>query len=229
MRSRTAGVIISFIILSALLAPGCNQQRTTDSQEGTKNTFADAQTAAAQSLTTFRKLVTKDNYKELGFETPEEVSGAALGQPLKIVFVELDKLRAYQPGSDPAAVLSDMNEVFYPVNVREQTRSSITVRQIEGGKWRASNFGGASLAKQIAQMNPQPSATAPENNAAALLVHVAALNLYFVAHRAENHLMFTSVADVPAYNLRAGKALTAEEVFSLLVPVAKQQPDDLES
>src|SRR4249920_1258685 len=105
-------IIVSFLIA----APGCSQERVLhqgSSREGASPRFADTQTAAAQSLQTFGKLITKDNYKELGFDSVEEVVEARLGAPLAIFFVRLDRLREYQPGSDPNTLLADSAQVYY--------------------------------------------------------------------------------------------------------------------
>jgi len=179
--------------------------------------FTDAQSAANHSLATFRKLVNAQNYKELGFESPDEVASAALGTPIRTSMVKLEQLKAYKAGDDANRLLSELDQVYYPVTVRDQVRSTVTVEQ-SSGKWRATGFGPANLAKQIDRAR-KAGGTA---SGAQILVHVAPFNLYFVGNRVENRLVLTSAGDYSSYNLKAGASLPAEEVFAALVPFAQQ-------
>lgn len=208
-----------FVILLVMSAQGCGRsqgsQQSTN-QGGGAQTFQDAQTAATQALATFRKLVNAQNYRELGFDSPDEAGSATLGEPIKVLIVRLDQLSGYQPGSDPSRLLSDANQVFYPVNARERVRSSITVEQVDG-KWRAASLGNAGLANQISEVRKgTPTSTAD------VIVQVPALGLYFIGRPdASNKLMLTSLATSTPYNLRAGATQPAEEVFAALVPFAR--------
>jgi hypothetical protein len=219
-------VATAAVSLALLMISSCNQDRGAqqNSNRGAEQqTFADAQTAATQSLTTFRQLVTKDNYQQLGFESPDEVSGATLGQPIQVFMVKLDQLREYKAGTDPNALLTNVNQMQYPVMVRDQVRSAIAVGQADG-KWKATSFGNAGLARQVAQARKaDASSTTPDAASQSTLVHVAALGLYFVANRnADGKLIMTPLADNPAFNLRAGASMPAEQVFTLLSPFAQK-------
>jgi len=137
-------------------------------------TAPDPQTAAAQSLATFRQLVNDTNYRELGFESAAEVANATLGEPLRVMFVRLDRLRAYQPG-DPDKLLTDLHQINYPVLVNQSTRSSVVVQE-ENGRWKTATLGNGALARQIAEARktmPAAGASPP------FVLHVGALGLYF--------------------------------------------------
>jgi hypothetical protein len=215
-------IILAVVLVGVQLVQGCNrstalQQNT--NQGGGAQAFADAQTAATQSLATFRKLVTSENYKELGFESADQVANARLGAPLQIFIVKLDQLREYQTGSDPNRLLNEGAQLYYPVAVGEQTRSSLVVEQSEG-KWKAASFGNAGLAKQIAVVSKR--ATAPQTTVSSeFIVQVPALGIYFLGHRADNKLMLTPLATDPGYDLKAGATQPAEEIFTKLAPFAK--------
>ena len=205
---------VASVILSMLLTTGCDKIRSigqnSSPQQAPPKTFADAQTAATESLATFRQLVNAQNYKELGFESAEEVSNATLGEPIHVLVVSLNQLRQYEPGTDPNKLLTDFNQVHYPVVVREQVRSAILVDQA-GGKWKAGTFGAANLAKLIAaaRKGTQTSTTSQDS-----VVQVPALGLYFLGHRNEdNKLTLTPLTDNPDFKFRAGGAMPAEEVF----------------
>ncbi|MCU1268647.1 MAG: putative secreted protein [Acidobacteria bacterium] len=221
MRRSFAGLITLSVILLFILVQACNRDQgsTSKSNQGqAEPTFTDAQSAANQSLATFRKLVNAQNYKELGFESPEEVANAALGAPLRTSMVKLEQLKAYKAGDDANRLLSEIDQVYYPVIVQNQVRSAISVEQ-SNGKWRATGFGPANFAKQIDRARKAGNA-APD--AQQILVHVAPFNLYFVGRRVENKLMLTPAGDYQSFNLKAGATLPAEEVFATLATFAQQ-------
>ena len=208
--AKLKGLIIIFLLIAG---PGCR-----NAQEGAPPTFADAETAAKQSLPTFHKLITKGNYyKDLGFDSAKEAAGAQLdlGAPLAIFFVRLDRLREYQPGIDSNTLLSNSSRVYYPVLINKQARAAIIVEMTDG-KWKAASMGSAGLSKQISQV--QTAATAPSD----MLVQVPALGIYFIGRRgADKKLILIPLADDLKYKLRAGAEQPADDVFARLVPFAK--------
>jgi hypothetical protein len=206
-----------------LLVPACKQTggQAPTNQGGEVQTFSDAQSAAARALETYRKLVTNDNYKELGFESLDEAAAATLGEPRRVFAVKLDQLRAYQAGGDPNRLLTDANRVIYPVAVREQVRSSISVEQ-KDGKWRAMDFGNAGLAKQIAQASRNLTASNQKPEETPIVVHVLPFNLYFLGHRFEKRLLLTPLGDYSTFNLKSGAPAPADEVFASLASFAKE-------
>jgi hypothetical protein len=217
MYYRVAASLTVAVLLLAMLVQGCNRDSQTSTGQAQETpTFTDAQSAANQSLATFRKLVNAQNYKELGFESADEVANAALGQPLRTSMVKLDQLKAYKAGDDPNRLLSDANQVHYPVTVQNNVRSAISIEQ-SNGKWKATGYGPANLAKQIARARGNASADTEQ-----ILVHVAPFNLYFAGQRANGRLMLTPVGDYSSFNLRAGATMPAEEVFAALVPFAQK-------
>jgi hypothetical protein len=214
---------VASVILSILLTAGCDKIRSAGRKEAPPKTFADAQTAASESLATFRQLVNAQNYKELGFESAEEAANATLGEPIHVLVVSLNQLRQYERGSDPNKLLTDFNQIHYPVVVGDQVRSAILVDQL-GGKWKAGTLGGANLAKLIAaaRKGAQTSNTSQDT-----VVAVPSLGLYFLGHRTEdNKLTLSPLADNAAFGFRAGGAIPAEEVFAALVPAAKSLNTD---
>ena len=221
MRRPFAGLITLSVVLLFVLAQACNRgqgSNSTSDRGQEEPTFTDARSAANQALVTFRKLVNAQNYKELGFESADEVANASLGAPISTAMVNLEQLKAYKAGDDPNRLLNNLDKVYYPVAVQNAVRSTITVEQLNG-RWRATGFGPANLAKQIDSARKTGAATA---NAQQLLVHVAPFNLYFVGNRVEGKLMLTPVADYSTYNLKAGSTLSADQVFNVLVPFAQQ-------
>jgi hypothetical protein len=172
---------------------------------------------ATKSLETFRQLVTERNYQAMGFTSADEVKSATLGEPLLTYFVRLDRLREYQPTTDPNTMLSGGDEVIYPIQVGQQVRSSIRLTQ-HGGSWQAVSFGGPRLSRALFEARARQAA-APATSYMA--VAVPALNLQFLGVKAGQKLTLISLQDNPRAKLTAGSALPAEQVFASLVPLAK--------
>lgn len=158
MRYSFAVVRALSVILVVMLVQGCGQD--SDSQQnanrggdkqGAQQDFATNTDAANEGLRTFALLVTEENHKSMGFDAVADVKNASLGQPLQVMMVGLDQLRKFQTNSDPNALLNDTHQVIFPVQVRGETRSSISVSQAEGGRWKAVGYGNPYLAKQIDQ------------------------------------------------------------------------------
>src|SRR5262249_27364332 len=130
------------MIIAALLlfVMGCSQRETP------KPPSAQPQEAAANALTVLQKLVTDQNYRALGFESADEVKEAQLGQPLAVYYVGLEKLKAYREGTDVNSLLAPYAETIYPVTVRGNVRSSVTIVHKDAG-YEPASFGNADVVK----------------------------------------------------------------------------------
>jgi len=206
-------LLLSLFAALLLTAPPARAQ-------GAAAPFGEIQPVAQKALKTFSRLVTKENYKRMGFEDPEEVRSATLGAPLQDFIVRLDKLKSYAPGGSLEELLTATDQVIYPVLAKGRVRSSITISKT-GGSWRAVSFGGPNFIKLI-------SGTLEENTKATRLasseyqvVRVPSLNLFFLGFRLNNELMFVPVADNARLKFRAGAGMKAENVFSAILPEAR--------
>lgn len=205
-----------------ILTMACNSTgREPEDGVSEQQPAADPQTAAMQALQTFRQLVNEANYREVGFESPREVDSATLGEPLEVVFVRLDQLREYQPARNPEDLLSSLNQMSFPVLVDGAARSSIVVQQEQDGRWRSTELGNGTLARQIADARRRLPPAEPQR-----LVHVGALGLHFLASRADDRLMLTALTTDPDLQLRAGMTEPADTVLARLVPFARRVRDD---
>jgi predicted small lipoprotein YifL len=188
--------------------------------------------AATRGLETLRAMADQGKFAVLGFSSPEEAKTATLGVPLHIYMVRLDELQQYRPAVDPATLLHDAAQDFYPVLVAEQTRSSIIISGADG-RFAAVSFGGAPLARALTERQqavmsaPLPRNAAPAQNFA--IVHVAALNLYFLAFEQRGRLMLAPASDVEQFALRADVPLPAAVVFARLAEQARTMRPDVPS
>lgn len=189
-------------------------------QEQKPVTQPDAQAAATRALEPLRKLVTADNFRDMGFEGPAEAASAALGDPIRVQIVRLDALRQYEAGADPGPLLTDASRVIYPVTVNSQVKSSIIVEG-SAGQWKATSYGGPHLVRQMARYRTDVNARLKPAPDSLSVVHVAALNLYFLGYRVDGRLMLTPLESHATYKLEAGASLPADQVFATLVPFAR--------
>ena len=194
-------ILLTCVLAAAVpLAAQMNDEKSDES----------ATRAATTGLATLRALAEKA--PEVIGMNEKDAGAAQLRPPLRVMFVPLDKLKAYH-GEEPFALLLDVKTYFYAVSVGAEVRSSITVKNANN-TWTATEFGNQALAKRIAQV--RGGATA-----AAMLVRIPALNLDFVGTESGGKLQLTSLFDVPGTDIRMGNTVDAAHVFAALVPMAQ--------
>ena len=201
-------IIVGLLSLS-LAAASCGKKFG----EGAPLPVGDSSQAAANALDTLRALVTEQNYKNLGFDSVSEVKNAALGAPLPVYEIGLDRLKGYEAGQDGNALLTPTEEILYPVAVGGETRSSVSVVKKERG-YVPSSFGKASIAKGLARFRGQ-------DTAATFAVHIPILGLYFLGRRIEGRLMVTPVVESTRPPLRAGAIVPIEEIVKAIGPLLR--------
>ena len=177
---------------------------------------------ASESLATLSKLVTKQkNYREMGFESLNELKRMNIGEPLQVFIVRLDHLKEYKKGGDPNKMLSGGNHVIYPVLVNKQVRSSVTIAEVEKN-WRAVSFGNPTVVKLLTKIRMDSAETNRLPLSSYFIVRVPALNFYFLGYRIDNKLMLTPLLDDPRFEFKTGVSKSADKVFTTILPAAKE-------
>jgi hypothetical protein len=176
---------------------------------------------AAKALAIFGGLVNSKNFKQMGFESVEEVRSAVLEVPLKEYIVPLDPLRKYEPNTDPRTLLSDTGQVTFPVKVGDRVRSSVTLSNVKG-EWMPVSFGDANLHKLFARIRDENSRTAGLQKTDYFIVRIPALSLVFLGYEKEDRLLFVPILDDSAYGFRAGGSIPARDVFVAVREAARQ-------
>ncbi|HWB85422.1 MAG TPA: hypothetical protein VG675_14865 [Bryobacteraceae bacterium] len=200
---RTMSVFVSLLVV---LTAGCSQGGGGKAPPSAQQ----PEEAARNALATLQKLVTAQNYRTMGFESVDEVKSAALGQPLALVQIGLDQLKAFRPGGNVNSLMQSSPETIYPVTVNGQVRSSVTVSKSASG-YAPSSFGNADIVKSLSRYRQSPDA---------FVVRVPALNLYFLGSRVENRVMLTPIVEDNRLKLQPGVPAPAEQVIEQLVPIA---------
>lgn len=180
---------------------------------------------ASAALPTFRQLVAQQkNYREMGFDSPDEISKASVGDPFQVFMVRLDELSKYNENQDPNGLLHERKQFLYPVVVGNQVRSSITVASTAKG-WEATSFGGFNRIKMLSKVRADSIETSKLAPSAYFLVEVPGLKLVFVGYRAGGVLMLSPLLNDPSFNFREGVAMPASRAFTTLRPAVKSHMD----
>jgi hypothetical protein len=196
----------SVAVWSIVVAMGCAQS----GQSSAQASVPQAQDAARGGIAVLQKLVTDQNYREMGFDSRDDVSRAGIGEPWSMFNIGLDQLKRYQPNADVNALLAPSADTIFPVTVNGQVKSSITVTKGEGG-YKASSFGNAPVVKELSKHR---------QSAGSFVVRVPALNMYYVGSRVEGRLMLTPIIDDTRLKFQAGVAVPAEQLLEQLARIA---------
>ena len=175
---------------------------------------------AQSSLKSFSKLITKENYRQMGFESPKEIQYAVLGTPMEDYMVRLDTLKEYKPGSNPNKLLMKTDQFIYPVLVKKKVRSSITISKIKE-KWKAVSFGGSNFIQLVSKRLKDSSKATGLDISSYFSVRVPALNIFFIGYNTKRGLMLIPLMDDRRLKFKAGIGMNAEKVFSTILPDAK--------
>ena len=171
------------------------------------------QQAASNALSVLQKLINDQNYRTMGFDSVDEVKQAQLGQPFAVSTIGLEQLKSYRTGANANSLLANSAETIYPVLVRGQVKSSVTIVQKQDG-YQPSSFGNAEIIKSLARYRQGEFA------ASEFVVRVLALNMYFLGRHVEDRLFLTPITDDPRLKLHPGESVPAELVLEQLVPLA---------
>jgi hypothetical protein len=226
MTARGSRIVLCALLLGAPLAQGQSRgDRAGQDRQAPPPAQAEMQApglrrAADAGLGELRRLAAAGSFRELGFESAGEARGATLGAPLPVYLVRLDALRKYEAGADPERLLTRIPRLLIPVLIGGRARSSIA---LEGPPERlaAVSFGSPALIEALvdaARQSAERSGVPPRDH---FLVHVAALNAYYVGHREGSALVLTAVDEDAASDLAAGGSAPAARIFAALAATAR--------
>lgn len=208
--------LLSMILVIVLISGGAGAQDNKLPLETVKQ-------VATEALPLFGELVTKENLAAMGFKSIDDVRKVALDDtepPLQVFMVRLDRLKEYQVGADANGLLTGGDMAYYPVTIGGQVAAAIGVEKMNE-KWEATSVGDAALIRMFTSVRRQSMDSTRIDAQAYFVVWVAALNLNFVAYRADDSLMLIPVQDDDAYEFKTGVAMPAERVFEIILPAAK--------
>jgi hypothetical protein len=183
--------------------------------------------AEAASRAIAERSLTSSKSRGRGSMTPlgpaDSLSTATLGPALPVYYVPIDKLREYEPNSNPLPLLSAPTSVIYTVMAGGAATSAIEVsKTASDGEWAVAIRGRAALAKDLAEQINRPGEVA---GTVRLCVWVAAMDQRFYGALSNNTLRLTPLSDDPEFEFRKGVSLPAATVFTRLRPAALRLTD----
>jgi len=129
-----------------------------------------------------------------GFEAGDNVASAALGEPLRLYYIDEKDAQAYHRGQALDRILQPSGQWFVPVMIRGTNRAMLGVVDNGQGKWVGSTFGMAVLARKW--QNIQKWWPAAGNAAPELIVCPPADGYFFTVPRIAPPNL-TSLDDIP--------------------------------
>jgi hypothetical protein len=180
----------------------------------------EATVAAQAEMLEFSEVVSGENFRALGFSTPDEAKRAVLGEPIELYSVRLDELRRYDPAANPETLIRRQLQYLFPVLVAGKLRSSIEVAKV-GSTWKGVRFGSPQIMRTLDGIRRTQAKELKRAPSSFFLVRVRALNVAFMGHRDGGTLWLTPIpntTDVPLMTRRT----PAATVFRLLLPAAQR-------
>ena len=198
--------------------PTMNAQTTSTTAAG----YADPETAAREALKYIPALVTADNAKEMGFDAvPGDTSVLALGQALPVFYIRHDRLNAYSMGHDIRKLLTDGEEMRYPIYEKGKAVCSVVVAK-QQGVWTFRSLGDANLVKELTEVRDRQASVSGKAHAQYFIVHIPSMYLMFIAHYdTTGKLILSHIHDNADYGFVKHATHDAEHVINAILPHAK--------
>lgn len=150
---------------------------------------------------------------EFGFSQAGDPARATLGEPLHLLTITPDALRAYRAGDDVDTVLSETDLWYVPVLVDGEVRSVLVIDRMEEG-WQAVSLGYAPLAADLNALQrawPKAAGYDPQ----LVCVFQARRYLFTIPQRGTRNLTLLSRGAV-SESARRGAVESLEDVDSVL-------------
>src|SRR5262249_27124833 len=192
-------------------------------------TYPNHEEAARKALDGLRQVASKDAMdpnvatyaKLLGFSSAEEMTAAIPGSPIRIYSVDAKGLRKFAEDGNLQTLLVDTRQVIYPLLIKGQARSSLTVAELEPQSWRVTIKG----LKPVDVIEPY------RRSSSNFLVTIGFLNLHFLGDQKSGQFILIPISDIniPGLDLRPGIDLPAESIFRQLALNIKTYKEPLRS
>jgi hypothetical protein len=185
----------------------------------------DYEPVVRNALVTLRGMINAENAQAMGFRSDKEVEQAKPDTPIPLLLIQLDDLRAYQRGNNIHPLFKNYQQYLLPLSVNNEVRSSITLER-KDQQLSAISYGSPTLARTLTKVRQEAARQQNVPVGKFYSVHVAALRQYFIAYDdPSGKVMFIPVVDDNSLNLRAGRAVPAEDALESLKTIAQSYND----
>jgi hypothetical protein len=183
-------------------------------------TLGGAHAAATQAMQQVASIVAAGDYRSLGFANSGDINQATLGTPIRMVFLPLDRLSAYEDGQDPVATLEDSEGLIFPILVNGAVTSGVFLAKVGTG-WKMVGLGQPERVKLMEQTRNALAAANNVDKASLFAVKALGLDLTFIGRVQDGKLLVTPIEDMPTFGLTANQEVRAETALHNLSPAAR--------
>jgi hypothetical protein len=170
--------------------------------------------AAASGLEKYKKLILLQPRKENQL-TASDTSSLILGRPLPTAIVPLDRLKKYQSGQSADSIITDIDELIYPViNGKDRSVSGTLTLTKKNDVWAATRFG----ADRAVIQSATDSLSVPGRSYR--LVKILAFHKSFLSYSDAGILMFIPLQEDSAHGIIKGRTITAASALENYVKAA---------
>ena len=206
MKTKSIITSIAIIVAVVLIIQFITGQTTDKSASGS---------SAQQALSTFKKLVTEENYKSYGLKSVGAVKESTLGDAIEIFYIQLDDLKAYQAGQN-TNILKSQHRVLYPILLSGNAISSAEMENVNGN-WEARSFGRGQAVQNYLDDLRKWKADSLQNT---FLVRIPALALEFYASQVGGKTYMAYTGNQQIANVPPGELMPMENVLVNLKQMA---------
>ncbi|MBL7810719.1 MAG: hypothetical protein JNL57_00730 [Bacteroidetes bacterium] len=205
-------ILISAAIAIAVITAGI---LIVKAQKRGNDTIGEKEVQAALSI--YAKLATEENLRQMKLKSGAEITALKVAYQFERNMIQLDELRKYQMGTDPATLIKklDATDVVLADAQGNWTTSVQFTKGKEGAE--ASGFG---YTPAMSALAGAASIIGPENLRQARIVDIPALHTSFAVLEEQGKLIFIPTANDEQAGFKAGDRIPAEKALAVLVPIA---------
>jgi hypothetical protein len=182
---------------------------------------------AQESLKMYvENVLDEENFANFGFKSLQEAQVARVGDPYRVMFIGLQDLKAYKPGTGARPLLRDAKTLWFPVMVEGETRTKLEIVE-KDGKWIAGEFGGigtvqkATMARaQLPKLLESKEVKEPQEPVLVKIPALHAMFLYVESPRGE--FLVPAMFQPQRFELQEAQIYTADEALSKLSEFAQE-------
>lgn len=171
-------------------------------------------------------VLNEKNFADFGFKRLDEARLARVGEPYRVMFIGLNDLKDYKPGTGARPLLRDAKTLWFPVMVERETRTKLEIVEIDG-EWIAGEFGGIRTVQkaitagtQLPGLLKSKEITEPQEPVMVEIPALHAVFLYVESPRGE--FLIPAMVQPQRFKLQDGQIYSADEVLSRLSEFARQ-------
>jgi len=168
--------------------------------------------AAREGLAKFKQLLLVQPQRD---KPAIDTTNLTLGPSVPVAVVSLDKLKQYKAGEAAEGLISDIDEVIFPVldGRSKAVTSTLTIGRVKD-RWMVTRFGADKDALQEA------AATISQQNRAYKLVKIQAFHLSFLSYSEAGNMLFIPLQDDQEKEIVRGRAASAGAILEKYVKPA---------